>query len=103
MKIHYNARREYRIKSYNFLWLECENHDYVWYSKSKQWISYKEWLHNSSITDANFECPCHSLRAAIRRVRQANVPKGTVFRLVHRMYKGGKNPNYTYYDIFITK
>lgn len=96
VSIKYNKKRGFRIKNYGFLWIELEpDHifDYEYYFSLNNWFNSNDPKVNSTMSFSTGE-DCHSLKAAIRKVKKANVKKGTKFILVSR---------YIGYNIEITK
>lgn len=92
MKIKYQAPKGRRIKNHDFCWLETENSLY-WYVESiKQWRLFEDIPKNCEYYSTG--CLCKSLKAAIRRIKKYDLPKGTEFVLVSK---------WVGHDIYITK
>lgn len=96
VSIKYNKKRGSRIKNYGFRWIELDyDHilDYDYYPSLNNWFNSNDPKVNLTMDCSSGE-DCHSLKAAIRKVKKANVKKGTKFILVSK---------YVGYDIEITK
>lgn len=91
MKIKYQAPKGHRIKNHDFCWLETENSLY-WFRED-----IKQWRLNEDIPDG-VACStgdlCRSLKSAIQKIKNYDLPKGTEFRLVSK---------WVGYDIYIIK
>lgn len=84
MRIQYQAPKGRRIKK-QFMWVELD------YEPTCSWLSWSyypesnEWRKDSGFkpneTYASSGCRCRSLKAAIRKIKKWNFPKGTMFRL----------------------
>jgi hypothetical protein len=92
MKIKYQAPKGRRIKNHDFYWLEHENSLYLYVESIKQWVLFEDIPKNCGYYSTGDTC--RSLKAAIRRIKGYNMPKGTKFRLVSK---------WVGYDIYITK
>ena len=84
MKIKYQAQKGYRIKNHDFIGLEVYASECHWYREDlRQWRTiddvHKDLPPNTWYSSA---APCRSLRAAIRKIKKYDLPKGTKFRLV---------------------
>ena len=96
MKIRYQAPKGKRIKK-QFMWLELDPEttddwiEWVYYLESKEWR--KDSYFKLYETYGSSVCRCRSLKAAIRRIKKWNFPKGTTFMLLSR---------WVGYDIYIT-
>lgn len=96
MKIKFQAPKGKRIKK-QFLYIELDyttvnEQDWLWHPESKVWRQ------GFNLQDGDFcacnSCYCCSLKAALRRIKKWNFPKGTTFRLCSRWIG---------YDVYITK
>ena len=96
MKIKYQAPKGLRInKQFISLGLDTNGNDdwlYWWYYPESN-----EWRKDSGFKDnetySSIFCPCRSLKAAIRKIKQWNFPKGTTFRL---------SSIWMWHDVYIT-
>lgn len=92
MKIKYEAPKGRRLKK-QFVCLEPDedNRFVLWY-----YLDFNQWSeYNGELSgDSQSWCDCRSLKAAIRKIKNWNIPKGTKFRLCSR---------WVGYDIYITK
>ena len=91
MKIKYQAPKGHRIKSYGFCWLQPENSLYWFREDIKQWRLNEDMPVGVACSSGDL---CKSLKAAIRKIKKYDLPKGTEFRLVSK---------WVGYDIYITK
>lgn len=91
MKITYMASKGHRIKNYGFCWIEYDNSLYWFREDTKQWELNEDIPIGVASSTGDL---CRSLKAAIRKIKKYNVPKGTRFRLVSKWIG---------YDIYITK
>ena len=91
MKIKYMASKGHRIKNHDFCWIEHKNSLYWFREDTKQWELNEDIPIGVASSTGDL---CRSLKAAIRKIKKYNVPKGTKFRLVSRWIG---------YDIYITK
>lgn len=99
MKIKYQAPKGSRIKN-QFHSLELDIDTEAWtlwwyYPESGEWrkIIYDESPYKKGETYSQSYCLCSSLKAAIRKIKKWNFPKGTTFRLCS-LWRG--------HDIYIT-
>lgn len=95
MKIQFQAPKGKRIKK-QFMDIELdyttEDWAYWWYyPESHEWRKDSDYKPHE--TYASNSCRCRSLKAAIRKIKKWNFPKGTKFRLCSR---------WVGYDIYIT-
>lgn len=87
MKIQYQAPKGKRIKK-QFLGIELDyetTDDWIswwYYPQSNEWRKWGDYKPHE--TFATSSCPCRSLKAAIRKIKKWNFPKGTKFRLCSR-------------------
>ena len=91
MKIKYMASKGHRIKNHDFCWIEHENSLYWFREDTKQWELNEDIPIGVGCSTGDL---CRSLKAAIRKIKKYNMPKGTKFRLVSKWIG---------YDIYITK
>ena len=90
----YQKQKGERIKNCYFRFLEPVEHAKYWYYPHlNDWVDEEKHPEVIGKDCASFE-RCRSLKAAIRKVNKADVPKGTVFILLSR---------YVGYDIEIIK
>ena len=93
MKVKYIAKRGNRIRNSGFMGLEpdLDNKFILWY-----YPKFNQWSKSGFGLSGNSQswCYCRSLKAAIRKIKNWDVPKGTKFKLVSR---------WAGYDILITK
>lgn len=90
----YYKQKGLRIKRYGTgIMIYDSDANYWYYPHLHNWVDDSEHPEVVGKDCANYE-PCRSLKAAIRKVNKANVPKGTVFTLTSR---------YIGYDIDIVK
>lgn len=90
----YQKQKGLRIKRYGTgITIFDNNANYWYYPHLHNWVDENEQPEVVGKDCANYE-PCRSLKAAIRKVNKASVPKGTVFTLRSR---------YVGYDIDIVK
>ena len=84
MKIKYMAPKGLRINK-QFISLELDvrtTYDWIswwYYPESHEWRKGSEFKEGE--THASSCCNCRSLKAAIRKIKKWNFPKGTTFRL----------------------
>lgn len=93
MNIKFQAPKGHRLKK-QFSCVELEGDDwlsYSYYPESREWR--KDSGFNEGESYASTSCSCRSLKAAIRKIKKWNFPKGTTFRLCN-IWIG--------YDVYIT-
>lgn len=86
MKIKYQAPKGQRIKNQSFsLELDRDMQDWICWAYHPETNEWRNTLVDASWktgeTYATTFCQCYSLKAAIRRIKQWNFPKGTKFVL----------------------
>lgn len=97
MKIKFQAPKGLRLKK-QFISIELdpkttkEWYSWWYYPESNEWRNDNRYKPHE--TYASSSCNCYSLKAAIRKIKKWNFPKGTTFRL-SSMWIG--------HDIYITK
>ena len=75
----------HRIKHYGFMGLSAiGDRGWYWYCDNGRWLTTSELNKAEQYHFASDYCDCKSLKAAIRKIKKANVPKGTKFILESR-------------------
>ena len=95
MKIKYQVPKGHRIKK-QFIAVELDpdsdyKFNYMYFEESHEWRRWGDFKDGEIY--ASSSCHCRSLKAAIRKIKKWNFPKGTKFRLCS-MWVG--------HDIYIT-
>ena len=94
MKIKYEAPKGRRLKK-QFMTLEMDLDNWLYmmyFPESNEWRDQSSGYKPHETCSASF-CFCRSLKAALRKIKNWNMPKGTKFRLCSR---------FVGYDIYIT-
>ena len=94
MKIKYQAPKGRRLKN-QFMCLEMDINNWLYmmyFPESNEWRDQSSGYKPNETCSTSF-CFCRSLKAAKRKIKNWNMPKGTKFRLCSR---------WVGYDVYIT-
>ena len=94
MKIKFQAPKGRRLKN-QFMYLEMDLDNWnkmMYFPENNEWRDFKTGYKPNETCSLSF-CFCRSLKAAKRKIKKWNLPKGTIFKLCNR---------FVGYDIYIT-